>query len=542
VVIGPTTRLLIGDLFELVNIGAHALKGFAAPIQLWRVQREGKAESRFEALHGASLTPLVGREHEVGLLLERFQRARDGEGQVVLLSGEPGIGKSRLIGALRERLRSQPYMLLSHFCSPFHVNSAFQPVIGMLERTARFERDEPPTYLVAKLEALLAFAGVSSADAVALLAALLSIPVSPREPQPALGPDVQKRCTLELLVDLVAGLTARQPVLAVYEDLHWVDPSTLELLGQIVERIEHLPILCILSFRPGFTPPWPPHGHIAPLPLGRLGRRQGASMIEVIAGGRSLPPELMDQIAAKTDGVPLFLEELTKSLLESGQLQERGGRYELAGALPSLTIPSTLQDSLVARLDRLGAAKETMQLGSALGREFGHDLLAAVSPLRERELRAALAQIVATGLLIQRGSPPDLAYSFQHALVQDAAYAGLLKRRRQEIHSRIAQVLIERFPARVAAQPELLAHHHTEAGEVEAAADRWLEAGRRSTERSANAEAVAHLKHGLEIIKALPAGSARDCRELDLLVALGVPLIATKGYGAPEIDEIYSRA
>ena len=542
VVIAPATRLLVGNLFDLEDIGTHRLKGFAEPVPLWRVHREGKAESRFEALHGASLTPLVGREHEIGLLLERFQRAKDGEGQAVLLSGEPGIGKSRLIGALRERLRGEPYMLLSHFCSPFYVNSAFQPVIGMLARTARFERDEPPAERMAKLEALLAFAGVSGADAAPLLAALFSIPAGPRHPPLALGPDAQKRRTLELLVDLVAGLTARQPVLAVYEDLHWVDPSTLELLGQLVERIEQLPILCILSFRPGFTPPWPPLGHIAPLPLGRLGRRQGASMIEVIAGGRSLPPELMDQIAAKTDGVPLFLEELTKSLLESGQLHERGGRYELAGALPSLTIPSTLQDSLVARLDRLGAAKETIQLGAALGREFGHDLLAAVSPLSERELRAALAQIVATGLLIQRGTPPDLAYSFQHALVQDAAYAGLLKRRRQQIHSRIAQVLVERFPSRVAAQPELLAHHHTEAGEVEAAVERWLEAGRRSAERSANAEAVAHLKRGLELVALLPEGRARDRYELDLLVALGVPLIATKGYGAAEIDEVYVRA
>ena len=542
VVIAPATRQLLGNLFELEDIGVHPLKGFAEPLRLWRVQREGKAQSRFEALHGSVLTPFVGREHEVGLLLERFQQAKDGEGQVVLLSGEAGIGKSRLIGALRERLRGEPYMLLSHFCSPFHVNSAFQPVIGMLERLARFEGGEATEDRMAKLADLLAVAGVDNTDAPPLLAALLSIPASPPERLAALGPDAQKRRTLEVLIELVAGLSVRQPVLAVYEDLHWVDPSTLELLGQIVERVERLPILCIFSFRPDFNPPWPPRGCIAPLPLGRLGRRQGASLIEVIAGGRSLPPELRDQIAAKTDGVPLFLEELTKSLLESGQLHEREGRYELAGALPSLTIPSTLQDSLVARLDRLGAAKETVQLGAALGREFSYELLAAVSPLGEADLKTALGQIAAAGLLLRRGNPPDVTYIFQHALIQDAAYAGLLKRRRQEIHSRIAQVMVERFPSRVAAQPELLAHHHTEAGEIEAAADRWLEAGRRSAERSAIAEAVAHLKRGLEIIKALPAGSARDRRELDLLVALGVPLIATKGYGAAEIDELYSRA
>jgi predicted ATPase/class 3 adenylate cyclase len=540
VVIAQGTRQLVGRLFDLTDMGAHVLKGFAEPVRAWAVSREGAAESRFEALHGASLTPLVGREHELGLLLERFQHAREGEGQVVLISGEPGIGKSRAVSALRERLRGEPYMLLGHFCSAFHTNSALQPVIGMLERTAEFASENPPAERLAKLEALLALAGLDATDAVPLLAALLSIPVGTRYPASTLLADGQKRRTLELLVDLVAGLARRQPVLAVFEDLHWVDPSTLELLGLLVDRAVRLPVLLVMTFRPEFQPPWAALAHVTPLPLGRLARRQGVSMIAAIAGDRPLPPALLDQIAAKTDGIPLFVEELTKTLLESGQLGEDDGRN--AETLPALAIPTTLQDSLVARLDRLGPAKETAQLGAALGREFSYEMLAAVSPLGESKLNDALDQIVGAGMLFRHGSPHQASYSFKHALVQDAAYAGLLKSRRQQIHSRIAQVLEERFADRVAAQPELLAHHRTEAGEASAAVEAWIRAGARAAERSANAEAVAHLRHGLETLAALPDSEERARHELALQIALGVALIATRGYGAEAIAPAYDRA
>jgi predicted ATPase len=514
VVIAPSTRLLVGGLFDLADLGAHPVKGFEQPVRAWRVLRDSPAESRFEALHGRSLTPLIAREHEIGLLLERFERAKDAEGQVVLLSGEPGIGKSRIVRALRERLGNELYTPLSHFCSPFHVNSALYPVIALLERVTRLERDDPPETRLEKLEGLLAQAVENVREVAPLVAALLSLPTGGRYAPLHLTPEVQKQRTLEVLVDQLAGLASRQPVLAVYEDVHWIDPSTLDLLDLVVERVQRIRVLTIITFRPEFVPPWTGRSHVTSLVLGRLARRQGASMIEAMTGGKALPAEVVDQIVTKTDGVPLFIEELTKTLLESGLLREADDRYVLNGPLPPLAIPTTLHDSLLARLDRLGPAKETAQLGAALGREFSYELLAAVSQLRDKELQEALAQLASAELIFRRGRPPDATYTFKHALVQDAAYARLLMSRRQQLHSRIAQVLKERFPDRVAAEPELLAHHHTEAGEIEPAIENWLAAGQRAIERSANAEAVAHLRRGLELVEGLPDATERARREL----------------------------
>jgi predicted ATPase/class 3 adenylate cyclase len=542
VIIALATRRQIGDLFELEDLGACRMKGFDEPVQAWRVVRESASESRFEALHGARLSPLVGREHELGLLLERFEQAKDGEGQVVLLSGEPGIGKSRVIRELRERLRNQTYTFLGHFCSPFHANSALHPIIGLFERAARFDRDDSLETRLDKLEALLAKGTDNVPEIAPLAAALLSIPTTARYPPLNLSPDAQKQRTSAMLLNQLAGLASKQPVIAVYEDVHWADPSTLELLDSVIGRVQRLAILTIITFRPEFVPPWTGRAHVSLLTLGRLGKRQGASIIEAAAGGKELPAEVLDQIVTKTDGVPLFIEELTKTLLESGLLRETADRFILTAPVPMLAIPPTLHDSLVARLDRLGPAKETAQLAAALGREFSYELIAAASESGEIDLRSALDQLQRAGLIFQRGVPPQATYSFKHALVRDAAYAGLLKSTLRRLHSRIARALQTHFPDQAVSEPELLARHFTEAGESLEAINHWLTAGQRAAERSANVEAVAHLREGLKLIETLPDTSDAARLELALQLALGMPLMATKGYAAIETGAAYDRA
>jgi class 3 adenylate cyclase len=480
VVISQSTRRLVGGLFELTDIGPQPLKGFAEPLSAWRVQGEGRSEGRFEALHGERLTPLVGREHELGILLERWAWARDGDGQVVLIAGEPGIGKSRMIRTLRERLANEPHTALSHYCSPYHTNSAPYPVIDQLERVARLERDSPPQEQLAKLETALGGARERLDEAVPLLAALLGVSSGDRDPALTLTPEVQKRRTMQALVDQLAALAEEQPVLALYEDVHWIDPSTLELLGMVIERVRELPVLVLITFRPEFQPPWTGHAHLTALTMSRLGRRQGADLVARVTGDKPLPAEVVEQIVSRTDGVPLFVEELTKTVLESGLLADAGDRWELSGPLPPLAIPTTLHDSLMARLDRLTPAKEVAQIGAVIGREFAHQLLAAVADRSEAELQAALDQLVASALMFRRGAPPETTYSFKHALVRDAAYGTLLRPHRQQLHAQIATALEERFPETAHAHPELLAHHFTEAGETELAVDYWSKAGRRA--------------------------------------------------------------
>ncbi len=344
VVISQATRRLVGRLFALSDLGPQRLKGFAEPLAAFRVDGEGRAEGRFEALHGERLTPLVGREHELGILLERWAWARDGDGQMVLLTGEPGIGKSRLVRALREHLGEEPYTSLSHYCSPYHTNSALYPVIGLLERAARLDRDDPPEAQLAKLEALLARSSDRLDGVVPLFAALLGVPTGDRYPALALTPEVQKRRTLQALIEQLAGLATHQSVLALYEDAHWVDPSTLELLSLVVERIRQLPVLALLTLRPEFQPPWTSHAHITTLTMSRLGRRQGTDLVARVTGEKPLPAEIVEQIVVRTDGVPLFVEELTRTVLESGLLTDAGDRYELAGPLAPFAIPTTLQE------------------------------------------------------------------------------------------------------------------------------------------------------------------------------------------------------
>jgi predicted ATPase len=542
VVISQTTRRLVGGLFELADLGPVPFKGFAEPLSAFRVAGEGRAEGRFEALHGERLTPLVGREHELGMLLERWAWAKDGDGQVVLLSGEPGIGKSRVIRTLRECLGDEPYTPLSHYCSLYHTNSALYPVIGLLERAAQLDRDEPPEAQLARLEVLLSQSSDRLDEVVPLLAALLRVPTGERYPVLALTPEVQKRRTLQVLVDQIASLAAQQPVLALYEDVHWIDPSTLELLSLVIERIRQLPVLVLITFRPEFQPPWISETHVTTLTMSRLGRRQGTDLVARVAGDKPLPADIVEQIVGRTDGIPLFIEELTKTVLESGLLQDVGDHYELSGPLPPLAIPTTLHDSLLARLDRLASVKEEAQIGATIGREFSYLLLAGVADRPEGQLQSALDQLVRSGLVFRTGVPPEVTYSFKHALVQEAAYGTLLKSRRQQLHSRVARVLTEQFPDRVVAEPELLAHHHTEAGEAEQAIKYWLKAGQRATERSANMEAIAHLRRGLDLLDGVADSLERARRELALQVALGAPLLVVKGYSAPETSTASARA
>ena len=531
VVISQATRRLVGGLFELADLGPQRLKGFAEPLSAFKVEGQGRANGRFEARNSAGVTPLVGREEEIALLLRRWEQARDGEGQVVLLSGEPGIGKSRIVREVHERIAVRPHLRLTHQCSPYHQTSPLRPVVEHLEHAAGFVRDDPPETKLDKLE-----------EVVPLIAALLGIPTGARYPTLGLTPQRQKQLTLEALLDQLEGLAAEQPVLVVHEDVHWNDPTTQELLSLAIERIPRLPILLLITFRPEFISPWSGQPHVSSLALTRLGRRDGAIMVGRVVGQKSLPAEVLTQIVAKTDGVPLFVEELTKAVLESGLLRDVGDRYDLTGPLPPLAIPATLHDSLMARLDRVASVKEIAQLGAVIGREFSHALLAAVAERPEDQLRSALDQLVASELVLRRGTPPDATYSFKHSMVQDVAYQSLLKSRREQLHSRIARVLEERFPETAATQPELLAQHYAAANLRDRAVDYWHQAGQRASERSADLEAIAHLTKGLELARTLPDPMQSARQELKLQVALGEPFVAVKGYGSPEAEATYARA
>jgi predicted ATPase len=532
VVIADSTRRLLGNLFELTDLGPRDLKGIAGAARAWAALRASSVESRFDALHTTSLTALVGREEEAELLQRRWSRAKTGEGQVVLLSGEGGIGKSRLTAALLERLATEPHMRLRYFCSPQRADSALHPIIGQMERAAGVAFDDTPQAKLDKLDAVLAPTSTSPRDA-ALFAEMLSLPNDGRYPALELAPEQRRQRTLEALTSQLAGLARQRPVLMIFEDAQWIDPTSLEVLGRTVDRIKTLQALLIVTFRPDFNAPWVGQSHVMSLTLNRLGEREAAAIIARLVGNKKLPADVLAEIVQRTDGIPLFVEEMTKAVLEA---ESEGAARRTLAAVPSpaLAVPASLHASLMARLDRLGPAKEVAQIGSAIGREFLHPLLASVARKPEAELGPALDRLIQAGLLSRQGTPPHATYLFKHALVQDAAYGTLLREARRALHARIAETLESQFAETAESQPEILAHHCSEAGLIDKAAGLWGKAGQQSQARSALVEAAEQLTRALEQIATLPGTSARRREQIKLQVALITPLIHVKGYAAAE--------
>jgi class 3 adenylate cyclase/tetratricopeptide (TPR) repeat protein len=538
VVIAATTHALAGGLFAFQALGGQSLKGIAGSTEVWQVVAERQVESRFAAAHSAALTPLIGREEELELLSRRWKRAKGRKGQVVLLSGEPGIGKSRLTRALQDWIGDEPHTRLLLQCSPHHSSSALYPTINQLEIAARFESSDDTNTRLDKLEGLLQQSGQPIGEATPLIAALLSIPADDRYQLPELTPQQQKSRTLGALIDQLVGLAAQQPVLFVFEDAHWIDPTSLELLEQVIERIIDLPVLMVVTYRPEFTAPWIGLPHVTLQALNRLTARDCTRMMERLIGERNLPSEIYAQIAERTDGVPLFVEELTRSVVETGSSATDVGD----NATANIVIPATLQDALEARFDRSPAVREVAQVGAAIGREFPYDLLSGVVSLTSSELDAALGDLIGSGLIFARGAPPDASYTFKHALVQDTAYDSMVRSKRQDTHQRIAENLLSLQPEITGTGPETLAHHYTEAGLLKSAVEYWVQAGKLATSRSANSEAVALLECGLAVVAKLPPGEERDRSELDVQIALLGPLIPTRGQTSPDFVNAVNQA
>jgi class 3 adenylate cyclase/predicted ATPase len=543
VAISEASYRLVQGYFDCEALGAQTLRGVTHPVQVYRVLQESGARGRLDVAVTRGLTPLVGRESEVTLLLERWAQVKAGHGHVVLLSGEGGIGKSRLVQVLRDHIAREPHTRWECRSSPYSQHTALYPLIDFVYRVLHWQPDEAPEAKLAALEQALRQYRLPLEDTVPLFAPLLSLAIAEdRYPPLAVSPQRQRQKTLESIVALLLELAEEQPVLFILEDVHWTDPTTLEWLALFIDQTPMASVLMLLTCRPEFQPTWSSRSYLTQVTLNRLSRNQIALMAEQVAGGRSLPAEVLRQIVEKTDGVPLFVEEMTKALLESGRLEEVNGRYALTGSLPSLAIPATLQDSLMARLDRLVTAKAVAQYAAVIGRQFAYDLLSTASQLDAATLQRELGKLVEAEIVYQRGMPPQATYTFKHALIQDAAYQSLLKSTRQQYHQRIAQVLEQQFPETVDTQPELLAQHYTEGGLGVQAVDSWQRAGERAIAHSAYVEATSHLTRGLEVLHAFPDIPERTRRELALYTALGVPLQATRGWAAPEVQHAYARA
>jgi class 3 adenylate cyclase/predicted ATPase len=540
VIIAATTRRLAGELFEYEAIEPTALKGFAEPVTAWRVLRERAITSRFEALRTASLTPLVGREEEIELLTRRWQQIKSGEGRVVLIAGEAGIGKSRLIAALEERLKDEAHACLHYFCQPHHQGSALQPIVTQLQHVAGFAANDTPAEKRQKLDALVTHEAEKGAEVADLFAELLGLAKGPATE--IAEPQRRRRRLLEALLTQLANLARRGPVLMLFEDAHWADPTSTELLTLAIERLERLPVLLVITFRPDYQPPWARHSYIMMLTLNRLSPRERATLVAHITGGMALPAALLDQIVERTDGVPLFVEELTKSVLESQQLRRSGNEYVLDQPAQPLAIPTTLQDSLMARVDRLGSAREVLQIGAAIGREFIYEVLAAVAGMPDAVLQDALARLTEAELVFMRGSPPNATYTFKHSLVQDTAYSTMLRARRHQLHSAIALILEKRFPEIAETTPEVLAQQFEQAGRHEKAIEYWRRAGERDLRRFAMKESLAHYQCALRLVLAMPESSERDGLELTVRLGLGVAQQIALGPAAKEPIQNYERA
>jgi class 3 adenylate cyclase/predicted ATPase len=538
VVIAESTRRLLGDLFELQDLGTRALRGLASPVRAWSVLRARSVESRFEALRTGGLSALVGREEETQTLLRRWSRAKTGEGQVVLLSGEPGIGKSRLTAALLEHLSGEPHARLRYFCSPQHTDSALHPIIGHMERAAGLAHDDSPHARLDKLDALMAQTATSKEN-VTLFAEMLSLPNDGRYPALELTPQQRRQRTLQALTSQMQALVRDNPVLMIFEDVHWIDPTSLELLGHVVAQVPALRVLLLVTFRPDFEAPWIGRPHVTALTINRLAEREVGAMIDRIAGNNVLPASVRNDIVERTDGIPLFVEEMTKAVLEVGSPDEA---EQTASVVPAGAVPASLHASLMARLDRLGPAKELAQIAAAIGREFSHALLEAVVSKPEAELGTALDRLNHAGLLFRQGVPPHASYLFKHALIQDAAYGTLLREPRRALHRRIAETLEQEFAEIAENQPELLARHCTEAGLIEKAADLWGKAGQRSLARSAFFEAAEQLTRALAHLTSLPTTFALRRIEIELQLALFNTLFLVKGFAAPETRAAVERA
>jgi class 3 adenylate cyclase/predicted ATPase len=541
-IIDPVTKRLVGHEFEFADHGVVALKGFDTPAQAWQVLSPRLSTSRFESHRSSHLTNFVGREQEIALLVGRWREAVDGEGQVVLLCGEAGIGKSRIARSLCDRLADERYQTIQFQCSPYHTNTALYPAINFLRQAAGLASQDSAQAQLHKLDVLARESGIENQDTVSLLADLLSIRGDHRDPPLTVSAETRKHMTLEALVQYLQRLAERGPVLFIVEDAHWLDPTTLDLMTRIIDRIRQMRVLLLITFRPDFKPVWSEYSHVTSLTLSRLPRRQSTELISAMTGGKALPPEVQQAILAKTDGVPLYIEAMTENVLESGLLTEGTDAFTLKGPLKGLSIPDSLHALLMERVDRLGPAKDIVQTGAAIGREFTHELLRAIVEMPDSQLRQAIDLFIASGLIFQEGEIPLATYHFKHALVQDAAYSTLPKKPRRLLHARIAKTLERRFAERVQREPELLAYHYEQAGLTGPAIEYWHRAARRDAERSANIEALNHFHRALELLKELPQGPERNVLELELLLARGVPLLSVKGYASDDMGENYRRA